>query len=276
MIPKRAKPNRKRSPQSSVGARAPKSFLRPVAWLLLLVVVGLGLWYGVRHLGPTFIQRVDRFFQIRNVEIPEGDRVSRDEVLALLDMTPGRGLLRTDPKEMAQAVAAHPWVRRAEVRRVFPHTLVVDMEERVPVAVLRTGGGRDFLLDKDAMLLTEGIPAADEGLPVLTGVDYVKAMFGIGETVERMRSGIALVSLLDQAGVGRTEVDLRLPGELVAYYSGVRLRFGDGRFEDMVDRYRRVSDRVFERWGSPGAMPAGRAVEVDLRFRDRIIVRERG
>jgi cell division protein FtsQ len=244
--------------------------------LLLLVVIGGGLWYGVRHAGPGFIQRVDQFFEIRNVEIPEGQRVPRDEVLALLDLAPGRGLLRADPKELAQAVAAHPWVRRAEVRRVFPHTLVVDMEERVPVAVLRTGGGRDFLLDKDARLLIEGIPEADEGLPVLTGVDYVKAIFGVGETVERMRSGIALVSLLDQAGVGRTEVDLRLPGELVAYYSGVRLRFGDGRFEDMVDRYRRVSDRVFERWGGVGAVPAGRAVEVDLRFRDRIIVRERG
>jgi cell division protein FtsQ len=245
-----------------------------VGLLLLLGVFGGGLWYGARHAGPGFIRWVDQFFEIRNVEMPDRERVSRDEVLALLDVVPGRGLLRVDLKELEQSVAAHPWVRRAEVRRRFPHTLIVDMEERVPVAVLRTGGGRDFLLDKDGRLLTEGISEADEGLPALTGVDYVKAIFGTEETVERIRSGIALVGLLDQAGAGRTEVDLRLPGELVAYYSGIRLRFPDGPFEDMVERYRLVSDRMFERRG--GTAPAGRAVEVDLRFRDRIIVRERG
>jgi cell division protein FtsQ len=217
----------------------------------------------------------DRLFAITVVEITDGRKVSREEVLTLLDLAPGRGLIGVDVGVLERAVKTHPWIRSAQVRRVFPHTLVVDVEEREPVAVLRTGG-RTFLVDKDGALIVEGIPGADEDLPSLSGVDYVGAVLGAAATVARVRSGIALAGLLNQTGAGRTEVDLHTPGDLVAYYSGFRLRFGDGPFEDKVDRYRRVSDRVFDRWGGAGGVPAGRGVEVDLRFRDRIIVRERG
>ncbi|MEK6603406.1 MAG: FtsQ-type POTRA domain-containing protein, partial [Nitrospirota bacterium] len=203
------------------------------------------------------------------------ERISRADVLAMLDLEPGRGLLLIDLAQAQRSLETHPWIRRAVVRRVFPDTLAVELDEREPVAVLKTGtGGREFLLDRDGTLISEGVPVADEGLPILTGVDYADAILGTGDTAARVRSGIALAGLLDRSGVGRTEVDLRRPDDMVAYYSGLRLRFGDGDFGDKVDRYRQVSDRVRDRWVAQAkAMPAGR-VEVDLRFQDKVIVRE--
>ncbi|TRZ97443.1 MAG: FtsQ-type POTRA domain-containing protein [Nitrospiraceae bacterium] len=271
---KRVRPNRKRNP----GARSPRAgkglLVGVVLWLALLAAVGAGGWYGWRQAGPDVLAWADQFFEIRVVEITRTERISRADVLAMLDLEPGLGLLRIDLVQAQRSLETHPWIRRATVRRVLPDTLVVDLDEREPVAVLRTGAGREFLLDREGTLISEGVPAADEGLPILTGVDYADAILGTGDTVARVRSGIALAGLLDRSGVGRTEVDLRRPGDLVVYYSGLRLRFGEGDFGDKVDRYRQVSDRVVDRWVVQAKAAPARQVEVDLRFQDKVIVRE--
>jgi cell division protein FtsQ len=250
--------------------------LGSVLWLVLLAAVGAAAWYGWQQAGPAVVAWGDRFFEIQVVEITRTERISRDEIMALLDLGPGQGLLSVDLERLQRALETHPWIRRAVVRRVFPDTLVVDLDEREPVAVLRTGtGGREFLLDREGKLISEGVPVADERLPVLTGVDYSDAILEAGDTVARVRSGIALAGLLDRSGAGRTEVDLRRPGDMVAYYSGLRLRFGEGDFGDKVDRYRQVSDRVIDRWIVRAKAAPARQVEVDLRFQDKVIVKER-
>jgi cell division septal protein FtsQ len=272
---KRVRQNRKRSPGARP-LRVGKSLLAGVAlWLALLALVGAGCWYGWRQAGPDVLAWADQFFEIKVVEITRTERISRGDVLAMLDLEPGRGLLLIDLVQAQRSLETHPWIRRAVVRRVFPDTLAVELDEREPVAVLKTGtGGREFLLDRDGTLISEGVPVADEGLPILTGVEYADAILGTGDTAARVRSGIALAGLLDRSGVGRTEVDLRRPDDMVAYYSGLRLRFGDGDFGDKVDRYRQVSDRVRDRWVAQAKAVPVRQVEVDLRFQDKVIVRE--
>src|SRR5207245_11725299 len=90
---------------------------------------------------------------------------------------------------------------------------------------------------------------------------------------ERLQTGIALAGLLGQA-VGRPPVvvDLGTPGDFVAYDAGFRLRFGDGQFGDKVDRYRQVSERVFERWGGRERAACAQHVVVERRFRDETVV----
>ncbi len=272
---KRVRPNRKRNP----GARSPRAgkglLLNLVLGLVLLAAIGAGGWYGWRQSGPELMAWADHFFEIRVVEITKTERISRQEVLAMLDLEPGRGLLLIDLVQAQRSLETHPWIRRAVIRRSFPDTLLIELDEREPVAVLKTGtGGREFLLDREGRLISEGVPMADEGLPILTGVDYTDAILETGDTAGRIRSGIALAGLLDRSGVGRTEVDLRRPGDMVAYYSGLRLRFGEGDFGDKVDRYRQVSDRVIDRWVAQAKAAPARQVEVDLRFQDKVIVRE--
>jgi len=272
---KRIRPNRRRNSDARTQSPRKGLLLGIALWCVLLAAAGAAGWYGWQRSGPEVLAWADQFFEIRVVEITRTDRISREEVLALLDLEPGRGLLLVDVVRLQQALETHPWIRRAVVRRVFPDTLVVDLDEREPVAVLKTGtGGREFLLDREGKLISEGVPVADEGLPVLTGVDYSEAILGTSEAVARIRSGIALAGLLDRSGAGRTEVDLRKAGDMVAYSSGLRLRFGEGDLGDKVDRYRQVSDRVIDRWVARAKAAPASQVEVDLRFQDKVIVRE--
>jgi cell division protein FtsQ len=270
---KRIRPNRKRNPQGKSQRLQSGMALRALLWVMVLVVGGGAGWYGWQQKGPDLLIQADRFFEIKVVDITKTERISRDEVLALLDLPPGRGLILVNPDALERALQLNPWIRRATVRRVFPDTLAVELQEREPVAVLRTAE-RAFLVDQEGVLLAESLPDAPQSLPVLLGVDYAEAVLREGDTVERLRSGIALAGLLGQA-VGRPMVvDLGVPGEVVAYDSGLRLRFGQGGFGDKVDRYRQVWDRVFDRWIDREKPASARRVEVDLRFRDKVIVRE--
>jgi len=248
---------------------------RVVLGLALCAAVIGGAGYGWRQAGPDVLGWADHFFEITVVEITKTERLSREDVLVMLDLEPGHGLLLFDRARAQQTLETHPWVRRAVVRRVFPATLVVELEEREPVALLKAGtGGRVFLLDRDGAIIVAEAFTDDERLPVLTGMEYADAILRTGETGARIRAALALVALLDRSGVGRTEVDVRRPNDLVVYASGLRFRFGDGDFGDKVERYQQVSDRVRDRVRAQARAVPARLVEVDLRFQDKVIVRE--
>ena len=279
---------------------------RPGYRVLAIVLVLLsgcgGYWYGRQ--GPTLDLSAatvwaDQFFPITSVEINDLRKVSRGEVLAALKLEGVGGLISADTIKLKQSLESHPWIRQAEVQRVFPDTLVVEVKEREPAAVLRVGT-REVLLGDDAGVIAEAGEGTFEGFPILTGIDYAQVVSRNLDTTERLIAGIRLAGLLSAVGANRMEVDLRTRGDMVAYYDGLRIRFGEGAFEDKVERYLRLAERGFKRAaaiedlgqtlerrepgpgpvdlrgkGTPGASK-DREVEVDLRFQDQIIVRDKG
>jgi cell division septal protein FtsQ len=282
MLRRRAKPNRRLGEASTL--RLTHRLVRVLTIVAIVASGCTGYWYG-KHPSSSVMTELtvwaDQFCRINAVEINGGRQVSRQEVLARLRLPPAPGLLTTDLAQLRRSLESHPWIQHAEIRRVFPDTLVVDLQEREPAAVLRTGE-RDLLIGQDGGVITEVMPGTYEEFPVLTGIGYAQAVTRRPDITERLLAGITLASLLVEAGANGMEVDLRVPGDMVAYYNGFHIRFGDGGFEDKLDRYRRLTGKM------PGAesvppeqLPAsmGRRpteVEVDLRFQDRVIVRDKG
>jgi cell division septal protein FtsQ len=290
MIRRRAKPNHRRDFEEPATAGSRRGAFRILALFIVLLSGCAGYWVGIQ--GPALdamklIVWADQFFPIESVEVNELQKVSQEEVLELLNLAGGRGLLSTDTGKVKQSLEAHPWIQQADVRRVFPDTLVVELKEREPAAVLRAGR-HELLLGQDGAVIAEAGPGSFEGFPILTGIDYDEMVPRNTETTERVLSGIALASLLNEVGANRTEIDLHTPGDMVAYYDGLRIRFGEGAFENKLERYRRLAEGGLKRPGAmegPGKREKGQDlsgvskpgdVEVDLRFQDRIIVREKG
>ena len=284
MFRRRAKPNCRRETE---GLRSPvtrQRFLRGLAAVAILFSGCAGYWCGQQPPSGMsgLVVWADQLFRITSVEISGSQRVSREEVLAVLDLSPTSGLILTELTPLKRVLQSHPWIQQAELRRVFPDTLVVELMEREPAAVLRTGR-QDVLIGQDGGVIAEGSQGTYEGFPVLTGIAYAQVMARTTDITERLLAGIALASLLTEAGATGMEVDLRTPSDMVAYYNGFRIRFGEGGFEDKMERYRRLTDRIL----GPEAAGTGQApvgiggrkpndVEVDLRFQDRVIVRDKG
>jgi cell division protein FtsQ len=86
-------------------------------------------------------------------------------------------------------------------------------------------------------------------------------------------SGIELAKVVGQSFEGRLQVLADNPSNLVALVQGMRFQFGDEALKEQWDRFRRVKPTLKAR----NIDGQGRGVsEVDLRYENRIIVREGG
>ena len=76
---------------------------------------------------------------VREVRVLGIEALSRDVVVAAADVPVGTPLARVDVAAVVSRVQALPRVARVEVRRGFPHELVLVVVERAAVAVERDG-----------------------------------------------------------------------------------------------------------------------------------------
>ena len=73
-----------------------------------------------------------------------------DEVVADLE---GEPVLLVDTAAIEDRLEADPWVERARVTTDFPHTVTIDIRERVPLATFQGGDGRWRVIDIDGRVL---------------------------------------------------------------------------------------------------------------------------
>jgi cell division septal protein FtsQ len=101
----------------------------------------------------------------------------------------GEAMVAVDGGAAASSVEELPWVRSATVRRSWPGRVVVEVQERTPVAAL-AGGGRWVLVDGDGRRLAR-VRQPPAGVVAVEGVD---ALGQSGTRVDRLAAGAVELS----------------------------------------------------------------------------------
>jgi hypothetical protein len=214
------------------------------------VPMGLGAWL---YLSPYFV--------IREIEVSAGERVPMTWVAATLAPLKGRHILGVSLEGVRRKLAAHPWVATVELRKELPDRLRIEVVERRPAALWRTGDGL-FYVDARG----EGIAplAAGESAPGLVilrqaggGAVPVAAALAL---VEELRSAApawgATVAEIEPLGEGDFLVETAaLPYPLLLRAGGVA---------EGVSRLEEARGEVARREIQVGA--------ADLRFPRRIVI----
>ncbi len=78
---------------------------------------------------------------VREVAVSGSQIAGPEAVRAAAEVAPGTPLLRLDTGAIADRVRALPSVADVDVRRSFPHTLVIAVTERTPAVVVPEPGG---------------------------------------------------------------------------------------------------------------------------------------
>jgi cell division protein FtsQ len=244
--------NKRRKQDAAVRTAAARGVLStyggPVLKFLVLVAVLGGLaWGGVEgwrwaRSSPTFALKRTAYHGLSHA--------TEAEVLRYTGLSAGQNLFELDLGAMERALATHPWVKRAELRRRLPDMVEVTVAEHVPVAMVSLGDL--YLLDEEGEPFKRVRVGDALDLVLLSGVDREEYGKSPEPVQARMRAALDVVKAYAQseAGKGRPVSEARLEGEdvvLVLAGAGEELRFGDGDTGQKLERLQRVQAELRRR-----------------------------
>jgi cell division protein FtsQ len=244
------------------------TFARWSGRIIGAALIGWGLVVGVQHSGPF----LERLLEIKQVTVEGVRQVDKQELIDLVKLEPGTPLHHVVLAGIKERLESHPWVKEATVDRVPFHELRISVVERTPTAVVRAGT-ENYLIDGEGHVLTALSQGDDDSLPLVTGVDPKGLLHGHKDVRRAIMSGIELAKLVGQTFEGRLQVNAADPANLVASIRGVRFHFGEGAIGDQWDRFQQIRPAV-RRLDIDG--DGDGTNEVDLRYENRVVVRERG
>jgi cell division protein FtsQ len=232
--------------------------------------VGIALYEGAAYLwhSPAVLLASDS-----QVDIQGSRFVSPDVVAEKFSADMGRSVVRVPLSERRKALESIPWVEQAEVQRVFPNRIRVEITERTPVAFLRTTNDLS-LVDAHGVIVDR--PAqAEFRFPVVGGISESTPLEG---REQRMNLFVQFMKEIEAAQPGAddrvSEVDLSDASDLRVTLTGlgpqpasaspVLVHFGDS---DFGDRYRLLAQNI-DQWRAS----AGDVDSVDLRFARQVVV----
>lgn len=242
--------------------------LRVIATVTVLVGGCSGLFVLARELGPL----TREWFLVRSVSVTGLYQVTRKEVLSRLALKPDTALYSVNPSWLAERLRTHTWIKDATVTLKPLHEIHIEVVERVPAVVVRTLT-ENLLTDAEGVLLAHLGSADDPTLPILSGVEGKRLLQGRPEDRRAVQVGAALARMVGQTTGGRPDIDVGNLNNLVVVVQGVTFQFSEASMDQQWSRFLKMRSALRDvAFDGEGA----RANEIDLRFADRVIVRERG
>lgn len=209
-----------------------------VAVLTILLSIGLTLFLR------------SSAFAIQNVTVQGLKLIPENEILKLANGVQGQNLLLFNQTELSYKISLHPLVQSVQFQRKLPHTLVIKVSERTPVALVVVSKG---VVEVDAqgtfLRRLESWPNTDH--PVITGINLPDTA-GPGQNLSNP-SLTAALRLLGQAPpgllaqIGELHVD---PSQQMTLFltSGVEVILGQA--DDWKDKlnalFQLISDKDYK------------------------------
>ena len=150
-----------------------------LAGLIMAVWAGIGLWNAP-------------ILSITGVEVEGVHNLTEAEVIDLAAVADDATLLRVPRADIVERLRANPWVHDARVRRQFPGTLLITVEERSAAAVVDAGGAELWLVSSEGVWL-EQRSADATGLVTIRDVDGLSPEPGERAEQEEVRNALRLI-----------------------------------------------------------------------------------
>jgi cell division protein FtsQ len=213
--------------------------------IVVILAAGSPFW------GPLLMRRM-AFFHVHRIEIIGARYVAPSDILARLHVDTVASVW--DPTApLVTRLMSHPEIQRAVVRRKLPGTLVVEVTERAPVALVPANDGfRVF--DERGVALPIDPARVTVDAPVLSERDTTLLRL-LGAL--RVEMPVFYAKLSGVRKVGNDEVVLDLPNQPVRAMHDVSLE----RLAEIEPVEADLSRKQLH------------ATELDLRYRDQVIAR---
>ncbi len=256
-------PVRRRSARDTFRRRMGRAFL----WVALVSCIGGGTVWLLDEFRPV----VSSWFEIRNISIRGNHEVSREDMVKVLPIRPGETLWSFNSTHAVSELEALSWIKEATIFRIPFHTLVINVTEREPAAVLEHSR-KKVVIDEEGRVLSLA-PQDQHDYPIIRGIDPARLLRGDRQSRDLAQAGVRVARLLGQAFDRPLLVDVSNRANVEVSAGGRRFQFGDSGFLEKWDLYRKVTLAL-------GKEPLGSDDQsdriIDLRYPKKVIVRGRG
>jgi cell division protein FtsQ len=252
------KPSRRRQEWRRVVAPVAK-YAVVTALVLLAIYRGGTLVAGMRML------------QVNRIIVHGNERLSRGQVISVLDGLRGDNILTTDLDGWRQRLLNSPWIADASLRRSLPSTVEVTVSERQPFAIARLHGDM-YLMDEHGVVIAPyGPQYADLDMPIVDGLPSPNERHTTDEARAELASRV--ISAIHESPQLRgrlSQVDVSDVHDAAVLLDKdpAVIRLGEDQFVQRLTSYLDLSEALRER--------VPEIDYVDLRFDDRVYVRPAG
>jgi cell division septal protein FtsQ len=121
----------------------------------------MGHWFYVHLLA-------DPFFRVREVEVEGNRKIPKETLLSLITIEGMPNLFTVRLREIAERVESHPWIDQVKVRKIFPNKILIQVEERKPIAILQLE--ELYYIDQQGVIFSRAGDRDEYNYPFVTGL----------------------------------------------------------------------------------------------------------
>ena len=270
-------------PRRSLPQRVARALQRLLytSLLLALLLAGLGAWTQVQQ--ETSLQELARLplqhfssataFRLKRIVLHGRQRMEREPLLATLALQDGEPLALIDLPAAQARLESLQWIAGASLRRIFPDTIEVHLQEELPFALWERGGHL-FLVNREGQAFFDlGAAVDSKTWEVLHDFARLPWLVGVGA----LDHGMALLEALDAwpalrdnlraaIRVGERRWDLHLAPDIRVRLPEQGLYLSLARLQHLHEEYDifnrdvrvidlRLADRIGFRLGENAVMP---------------------
>lgn len=217
--------------------------------------------------GYDFIT-TDEYFRIKNIRFIGNNIISDNELNSLMELSEGTNIFSIGMHKLQERMSSHPWIKSVLIKRELPNSLLINVEERMPIAVA-VYKGRNYLIDSDGVVLGRREALLDGGyFPVIRGVDFKGIRFGEEQPPEALAEALRLLDAVKKKkeltqfeniniDVERERMALRL--------DDYEINMGSGDYEKKLYRFVEVRGDMIDRGIS--------SKKIDMRFLNKVVIK---
>jgi cell division protein FtsQ len=232
------------------------TILRNVAGFALVAAISLTVAFGARR----YLMTSPRFALQQFIVDGQKTR-SKDALMARAGVSIGQNVFSIDLDRARAKILGDPYVASATLARRLPDTILLQIEERTPVAVVSLGDA--FLVTRDGEVFKRLEVGDPSDLPIITGLSPEQAETDREGFSAQVRSALDVAADYQQSSLGGKmalqEIHLE-PGvglSLVVGQSATSIVLGGPPFRRKLEEASRVVAELERRGQKPDAVLLG-------------------
>lgn len=236
--------------------------------IILISLVGL-VWAGYSWGQQT------NLFSMKNIMIHGNNNLSDDVCMETIKQYIGPEIWSVNLKEISNALESNPFVKAARLSVRFPNTLIIDISERLPIALINIDPL--VMIDNESVILPLVKDAFESPLPILSNFNTSSEFYREGEITESksVLEATGILKILSStypdlySNISELRLDKDHGYELILESEPTRIILGEKEFtskllilkefEALIRNHTTLTDYRY----------------LDLRYSNQIIVRER-